>query len=349
MAPELVNLPDEGREQVAAQARRLGPAALVRAMEVVGAALVDMRDALDSRICLEVALVRLARPDTDVSPEALLARLERLERQVASGSGPAASASPATSASPAASGAPAASSISAAGERGPLSTTASGVGPSSPTAAGATAAGPSAARPSASAPGADLRPPTAGGPASEARQALGAIKSRQSQSPARPSSDRPPEPPRSVNRPPASTSGAQGVAGPAPSRDELVKAWGDTVLAGLSGRARSRYGVGRFLDASDGSATFAVPNEIHRGRSEECREEVEQALSAHFASPVRLRLVVDSTEAAVLSDGSGPAGGEPPQDEELIDMSELRPAHDAASSPEERVRQAFPGAREVDK
>ena len=43
------------------------PPALVRAMEVIGQALIDMRDAPDPRITLEVALVRLAVPDADDS------------------------------------------------------------------------------------------------------------------------------------------------------------------------------------------------------------------------------------------------------------------------------------------
>ncbi|MDP9071795.1 MAG: DNA polymerase III subunit gamma/tau, partial [Actinomycetota bacterium] len=80
MAPGLVDIPDAGREHLMAQARRLGPAALVRAMEAVGQAQIDMRESLDPRICLETALVRLTRPETDVSPAALLERIERLER-----------------------------------------------------------------------------------------------------------------------------------------------------------------------------------------------------------------------------------------------------------------------------
>ena len=77
----LVLLADEAAATVEAQARRLGTPALVRAMEVVGQALIDMRDAPDPRITLEVALVRLAVPDADDSPgvlERLVARIERL-------------------------------------------------------------------------------------------------------------------------------------------------------------------------------------------------------------------------------------------------------------------------------
>ncbi|HEX3539399.1 MAG TPA: DNA polymerase III subunit gamma/tau [Acidimicrobiales bacterium] len=80
MARSLVMLPDDAVTEVAEQARRLGLPALVRAMEVIGQALADMRDSVDPRVTLEVALVRLARPDADTSPAALLERIERLER-----------------------------------------------------------------------------------------------------------------------------------------------------------------------------------------------------------------------------------------------------------------------------
>jgi DNA polymerase-3 subunit gamma/tau len=49
-------------------------------METLGEALVDMRESPDPRVTLEVALVRLCRPDADTSPAALLERLERVER-----------------------------------------------------------------------------------------------------------------------------------------------------------------------------------------------------------------------------------------------------------------------------
>ena len=60
----------------------IGPARTVRAMEVLGTAMVAMRDALDPRITLEVALVRLTHPEADDDPAALLERIERLERRL---------------------------------------------------------------------------------------------------------------------------------------------------------------------------------------------------------------------------------------------------------------------------
>jgi DNA polymerase-3 subunit gamma/tau len=63
----------------------MSPAAMTRAMETLGVSLVEMRQAPDPRVDLEVALVRLCRPDADRSLDALSARVEQLEHQLAGG------------------------------------------------------------------------------------------------------------------------------------------------------------------------------------------------------------------------------------------------------------------------
>ncbi len=79
VAPDLVNVSPSERDELGARAVRVGLAAMVRAMEVVGRAQVAMRDSPDPRVGLEVALIRLTLPEADQSPEALLVRIERLE------------------------------------------------------------------------------------------------------------------------------------------------------------------------------------------------------------------------------------------------------------------------------
>ncbi|HEY2428200.1 MAG TPA: DNA polymerase III subunit gamma/tau, partial [Acidimicrobiales bacterium] len=59
MAPAVAGVLEHERAAREDQARRLGTAALVRAMEVLGETLVEMREALDARVNLEMALVRL--------------------------------------------------------------------------------------------------------------------------------------------------------------------------------------------------------------------------------------------------------------------------------------------------
>ena len=82
MAPELVVLPRDQIDAIAARAQRLGAAALVRAIERLGSTLVDMRHAPDPRILVEVALVQLTHDAAADDTDALIARLGRIEQQV---------------------------------------------------------------------------------------------------------------------------------------------------------------------------------------------------------------------------------------------------------------------------
>jgi hypothetical protein len=124
-----------------------------------------------------------------------------------------------------------------------------------------------------------------------------------------------------------------------PDRDELVKAWGDSVLASLKGRPRARFRAGRFVTAQGGVATFALPDETHRSYSEECRAEVEAALKAHFGVPIRLRLVVDDDSSSLPAPET--VADDPPDPDELTD------APPGSTSVEARLLETFPGAREV--
>jgi DNA polymerase-3 subunit gamma/tau len=82
MAPELVQLPSPQIDAVAAQAQRLGAAAIVRGIESLGEVLVEMRHAPDPRVLLDVAIVRLTHEHgTDLS--AIVTRLDRLEKAMA--------------------------------------------------------------------------------------------------------------------------------------------------------------------------------------------------------------------------------------------------------------------------
>ena len=80
--PRLSPAQADRAEQIAAL---MSPAAMTRAMETLGVSLVEMRQAPDPRVDLEVALVRLCRPDADRSLDALSDRVAQLERQLAGG------------------------------------------------------------------------------------------------------------------------------------------------------------------------------------------------------------------------------------------------------------------------
>jgi DNA polymerase-3 subunit gamma/tau len=81
-------------------AGRMTPAAMTRALELLGTALVEMRQAPDPRVDLEVALVRLCRADADRSIDSLVERIDQLEARLAGGAAP--TAAPAPTVAPAA-------------------------------------------------------------------------------------------------------------------------------------------------------------------------------------------------------------------------------------------------------
>ena len=81
-AEGLLAVPPEDRPRLLSQAESLTGAALLRTLDLLGKAIIEMRNAPNHRLLLEVALVRAAAPDTDPSPNGLLGRIERLERRI---------------------------------------------------------------------------------------------------------------------------------------------------------------------------------------------------------------------------------------------------------------------------
>ena len=79
MAPDLVQLPEQRKTLVADQARRMGASTVVRAIEVLGEILIEMRHAPDARLLIEVALVKLTSVNNANDNSSLIARMERLE------------------------------------------------------------------------------------------------------------------------------------------------------------------------------------------------------------------------------------------------------------------------------
>lgn len=109
---ELFEGGSEQAEALAAEAAAFGehPAdRLARVLTVLDDAALEMRGASDVRLVLEIACTRLARPEADLTIEALAERVARLEAMVANGAVPA-SVAAAQAAAPAASAAPAATS-----------------------------------------------------------------------------------------------------------------------------------------------------------------------------------------------------------------------------------------------
>jgi DNA polymerase-3 subunit gamma/tau len=357
VAPELRRSMSLGQPQAEGAAPLLGPARCVRALEVVGAAIVDMREALDARTTFEVALVRLTHPEVDEGPAALLERIERLERRVnemSSGVSPG--------------GAPVVQAPVPAAPRPPV--------PGRPV---ANAPSPAAAE------SAERRPPPEAGANTSVGGASPALGAYLRQPPPTAGPEPAPAPPSKT--PALSTGSISASAGessrPAatvnqPTRDDLVLAWGDHVLSSLRPRARAAFTAGRFVSVEDGVAVFALPNSAHVEHAAPLLTEVAEAISRHVGTRVGLRLV---TEAGDLGMGPNDAGAtdEPPDsgapagddgkspprpatgpaasagseaDEEPADFEDLAPGevagrHDSLSWAEGRLLEAFPGTEEV--
>ena len=266
----------------------LGPARSVRAMEVLGTAMVAMRDALDARITLEVAIVRLTHPEVDDDTGALLERIERLERRIQDLAGFAGSATPPASPPPP-----------------PLS-------PAIQIPTPPPAAAPQSTTPPASAASQSGERTATNRDSLESQPALGAFgpgnapfsvtqgAPRSSQVPAPPvptvSASAVMEPPPESDLPP-------------PTRDELVEAWGDHVLAQLRPRVRAVFAVGRFLATEGATAILALPNSTHVDRAKEHSEEVAEALGRYFGRPVHLRLVAETDLGAAHLPSTSAVGG----------------------------------------
>ena len=77
---EVVDEPAEVLEGWKKASSRIGPADVLRAVDLLGEALVKLREGREERLMVELAMIKLTRPETASDPDALLARLERLER-----------------------------------------------------------------------------------------------------------------------------------------------------------------------------------------------------------------------------------------------------------------------------
>ena len=79
----LLDAPADRLERMAAQAGRFGQAELTRAAEIISEGLIEMRGTTSPRLLLELICAQMLLPAASTGEKALLARLERLEHQLA--------------------------------------------------------------------------------------------------------------------------------------------------------------------------------------------------------------------------------------------------------------------------
>src|SRR5207248_297497 len=84
---DLLDVPADEYERIRVQAAKFTPAELSRIIALLLAAQTDMRWTTSPRLTLELALVRASMPEADPTPEALVSRMERLERLAGVGGG----------------------------------------------------------------------------------------------------------------------------------------------------------------------------------------------------------------------------------------------------------------------
>ena len=379
MSPELVQLPDRSAQRVLDQGKRLGVASTVRAMEVLGEMLVELRHAPDPRLLLDVAIVRLTNVASDTSPAALLARLERLEQAVSSGgtisvpaTAPSAVKQPAN---PLAGNAPSSTQAKidriAGNTPAPGSTQARigrGNAPVAPeneveddgrAAALAEAHAQVADSATPSNESADVSPSAATPPPAATERAKLGTRVNRPAATSTPVAATPAAPSAAATaaarlageaaaaEPTAAPLPAAAVAaGPLPGRDELTMQWTDHILPKLKGLPKAIYAPGRFVDSENGSAVYALPSTTPLAKGEQYRAEVEAALARHFGRPVSLKLIADKPEV----DRSRPAASDTgPHEEEVYDPAELvdAPPENARTGMDKLV-EAFPGAELLD-
>lgn len=203
---------------------------LARVLTVLDDAALEMRNASDMRLVLEIALTRLARPESDLTLEALAERLDRLEARIASGvpSAPM-DASALAALGGAASHAPAASATAFASTAGPVASSTQQPAASTPASHAAPAVHPAPSRPTSQAaapiPSGDLpwmkkaqRPDASASATSQATAVPGAPAS----APASPRGQQPVQ--SSAPRPAAAPSSASTPAAPRPDADRTAPA-----------------------------------------------------------------------------------------------------------------------------
>ena len=259
--------------ELAEKAGRITRAVNVRALELLGQALVDMRQAPDPRLVLDLALVRLfaatAEPQAPQKPER----------------------------------------------------------PASPTEV------------------------TGSGPAAQARAALASAQSsEESEAPPgdsvrAPVPPVPPPPPSSddnvADSPdqtlPASQTSDKTVEDLSMAR--VTEIWEQQALPALSARARARFQAATIVSVSEGQVQFELPNETHRERCEQMKDEIEAALRNALETPVQVDLTAAPEE--------NPHADTKPvvvAEEEIVDPAEFKASADAGPSSVDRLLDAFPGA-----
>lgn len=79
---EIVDEPAEVYESWRKAAELVSPTDVLRSVDLLTEALVRLREGREERLMTELALIKLTRPETAIDPQALISRMDRLERRI---------------------------------------------------------------------------------------------------------------------------------------------------------------------------------------------------------------------------------------------------------------------------
>ncbi|MCY3952116.1 MAG: DNA polymerase III subunit gamma/tau [bacterium] len=353
----LEHLPAAERTAAEDLAGRLRPRALTFALELLGEALVAMREAPDPRVDLDLALVRLTNPDIGLTLQSLAERVERLESgggvapAMTSGGGAAPAMTSGGGAAPATVGSPARPSAAPRPHRGPAGDASEEQG----TPRGGAAAGAREALARAKPP-----EPGAGGEPRSTESPTGSVPAARPAAPRAAEQSISPRGGDSTSAPagaeePAATPAA--TTEPPPQRDEAVLAWVEEILpslrtlSSLPKSAGARLSTGRFLPNASGALRLAFPTPGSLERCETFHSAVEAEFGRCFDRAVTVQFVLDDhstpdppSNSAGASATSSPHLGEV---QATTALPKARPS-DRDDSGVAQVQQAFPGSRLVE-
>lgn len=357
MGASLDHLSERDQTTSGELATSLGAATLTRSLEALGQTLVEMRQAPDPRVPLEVCLLQLCANGSAPTPTPAPAETQ-----------------PTVASTPSSVESTSAGAAEVAELRSQLAELSQQVAELREELRNA----PAQTRSAGPAPAAE--PPQKSGPAAAARSKLREVTAKPPPSPrskqttpsdapseasmGTPTSNEQPAnaelatssaPPTGPN-PDQETSPEEASASPSPALGQALTLDGvidvfDNGLDSVSQRARVRYKGGRVINVAGSTVVFGVPNEIHQKRCVELRDEVEKLLSSHFGT-VSLEVVVDDSPSSPPPP-SDPAKIEkvkpPPEaDEDVGPVEELADATDQSASGIDRLTDAFPGAKLVE-
>ncbi|MDP6863074.1 MAG: DNA polymerase III subunit gamma/tau [Acidimicrobiales bacterium] len=189
---------------------------------------------------------------------------------------------------------------------------------------------------------------TGSGPAAQARAALASVQSPEESEALPDNSANTPVPPPPPNTDTKVADSPDPVSSVTQTADKITKdlsmthvaeIWDQQAFPALSARARARFQAAKIISVSEGQVQFELPNETHRERCEQMKNDIEAVLRKTLDTQVVVKLTA-AEEAKPQADNKPKVAVE----EEIVDPAEFEASADGGPSSVDRLLDAFPGA-----